>query len=363
MKRIISALLIFATVLSLTACRSKPFSENPDAIDAASKSVVEITVYDKSNTAIAGGSGFFAFDSKTIVTNYHVIENAYKIEIIDDDDNTVEVSFIYNVNKEKDIAILRIDKEGSYSPLKVAASAELRKGESVIAIGSPLGLKNTISKGTISNFVEQAGIDMIQFTAAISHGSSGGALLNDSGEVIGITSGSFVDGQNLNLAIPAEEIVDLYEDKPISKSVPDYYNETVIPTINAGVLTIGVSADCHPYEYIDNSGIITGIEVEIAREVAKRLGLNAEFVNMEFEHLLNSIVERKVDCVIGMDYEPLRLEWVNASNPMFTEDLGDGLTFVSVMYITKSNTTLQSAINDTIRKMQEDGTIAAILGN
>ena len=135
MKKVISATLVFVLVLSLTACGSKPFSENPDAIDEASKSVVEITVYDKSDTAIAGGSGFFAFDSKTIVTNYHVIENAYKIEIIDDDDNTLEVSFIYNVNKEKDIAILQIDKEGYYSPLKVAASAELKKGESVVAIG------------------------------------------------------------------------------------------------------------------------------------------------------------------------------------------------------------------------------------
>ena len=72
MKRFISAILILAVSLSLVACGSKPFSENPDAIDAASKSVVEITVYDKSNTAIAGGSGFFAFDSKTIITNYHV---------------------------------------------------------------------------------------------------------------------------------------------------------------------------------------------------------------------------------------------------------------------------------------------------
>ena len=363
MKRFISAILILAVSLSLVACGSKPFSENPDAIDAASKSVVEITVYDKSNTAIAGGSGFFAFDSKTIITNYHVIENAYKIEIIDDDDNTVEVATIYNVNKDKDIAILQIEKEGSYSPLKVSAAESLKKGESVVAIGSPLGLKNTISKGTISNFVEQDGIDMIQFTAAISHGSSGGALINDSGEVIGSTSGSYVDGQNLNLAIPAAEITDLYEDKPISMSVVDYYNETVIPTINAGVLTIGVSADCHPYEYIDNSGNITGIEVEIAREVANRLGLKAEFVNMEFENLLSSLIDEKVDCVIGMAYEPLRLEYVNASNPMFTEDLGDGLTFVSVMYITKTNTDLQSAVNNTIREMQEDGTIAAILGN
>lgn len=363
MKRVFCFLLVFILSFSLVGCGNKPFSDNSDALDAASKSVVEITVYDKSNTAIAGGSGFFAFDSKTVITNYHVIENAYRIEIVDDDDNTVEVSLIYNINKDKDIAILQIEGDRPYSPLKVSADTELKKGESVVAIGSPLGLKNTISKGSISNFVVQDGIDMIQFTAAISHGSSGGVLFNDAGEVIGITSGSYADGQNLNLAIPATEIVDLYEDKPISKAVADYYNETVIPTINAGVLTVGVCADLYPYEYIDSSGEITGIEVEITREVARRMGLNAEFVNMEFENLLSALVDEKVDCLIGMDYEPLRLEYANASNPMFTEDIGDGMTFVSVMYITKTNTDLQTAINNTIREMQEDGTISAIIGN
>lgn len=363
MKRVFCFLLALALSLSLVGCKNKPFSDNPDAIDAASKSVVEITVYDKSDTAIAGGSGFFAFDAKTVITNYHVIENAYRIEIIDDDDNTVEISLIYNINKDKDIAILQIEEDDSYSPLKISTETDLQKGESVVAIGSPLGLKNTISKGTISNFVEQDGIDMIQFTAAISPGSSGGVLLNDAGEVIGITSGSYVDGQNLNLAIPAAEIVELYEDKPISKSVADYYNETVIPTINAGMLTVGVCADLYPYEYIDNSGKITGIEVEIAREVAHRMGLDAEFINMEFENLLGALIDGKVDCLIGMDYEPLRLKYANASNPMYTEDLGDGMTFVSVMYITKTNTDLQTAINNTIRKMQEDGTISTIIGN
>ena len=258
MKRLISLILSLGLSISLVACGSKSFSDNPDAIDTASKSVVELTIYNKDNTAIAGGSGFFAFDSKTIVTNYHVIENAYKIEVIDDDDNVVEVSLIYNFNKDKDIAILQINEEGIYTPLKIAATSQMKKGESVVAIGSPLGLKNTISKGTISNFVEQDGIDMIQFTAAISHGSSGGALFNDSGEVIGITSGSYVDGQNLNLAIPAAEIVDLYEEKAIALSVSDFYAETVIPTIKTGVLTVGVSADCYPYEFIDDSGNIAG---------------------------------------------------------------------------------------------------------
>ena len=115
-----------------------PFSKDPDAMAYASKSVVKIKVYNEQNEYIASGSGFFAFDSKTIVTNHHVIEDAYKIEIVDDDDKTLTISTIYNADKDKDIAILQIsDSISGYSPLKIANSDNVKKGENIVAIGSP----------------------------------------------------------------------------------------------------------------------------------------------------------------------------------------------------------------------------------
>ena len=74
----------------------------------------------------------------------------------------------------------------------------------MVAIGSPLGLFNSISDGIIAGFRTIDRVDMIQFTAPISHGSSGGAVLNMYGEVIGISTAGFDDGQNINLAMGYE---------------------------------------------------------------------------------------------------------------------------------------------------------------
>ena len=83
---------------------------------------------------------------------------------------------------------------------------KLVRGQRVVAIGSPLGLFNSVSDGIISGFRAIEGVDMIQFTAPISNGSSGGAVLNMYGEVIGISTAGFDAGQNINLAVGYEYI-------------------------------------------------------------------------------------------------------------------------------------------------------------
>ncbi len=80
------------------------------------------------------------------------------------------------------------------------------RGQKVVAIGSPLGLFNSVSDGIISGFRVVDNVDMIQFTAPTSHGSSGGALLNMYGEVIGISTAGFDNAQNINLAVGYEAI-------------------------------------------------------------------------------------------------------------------------------------------------------------
>ena len=96
---------------------------------------------------------------------------------------------------------------------------------------------------------------------------SGGVLLNNSGEVIGITSGSFTAGQNLNMAVAVSEIEKLYAKAPIELSVAKYYEENTIPTIVPGTLVIGTSADFEPLEYYDHAGNIIGIEPEIMKAI------------------------------------------------------------------------------------------------
>ena len=151
-----------------------------------------------------------------IVTNYHVIEGASSALIqLADEKSVYEVEGIYHYSEENDWAVIKVKGSGfNYIPINTEEA--LTTGSVVYALGSPLGLQNTFSEGIISNpkrVIE--GTPYIQITAPISHGSSGGALLNKYGEVIGITSAGFADAQNLNLAVPLT-IVDMSKNPKIT---------------------------------------------------------------------------------------------------------------------------------------------------
>lgn len=187
------------------------FSEDTEKIENADASVVTIFCYDYDGELAATGSGFVAFDSKTIITNYHVMTSAYTCNISTNQDISYDVSNILCYSKEQDIAILQLAKDTGLKPLTFGDSSIIKKGETVVAIGSPLGIKNTVSTGVLSGRLMEDNMDVLQFTAPISSGSSGGALFDDNGNVIGITYASYIDGQNLNLAIPIEVAINLYQ--------------------------------------------------------------------------------------------------------------------------------------------------------
>jgi S1-C subfamily serine protease len=168
-----------------------------------------IEVYNEQGQAFALGSGFFITGDGLAVSNYHVIEGASALKIYTTDGKTYWVSSVALQSMAKDIAVLRIKGTG-FSFLPIADSAKISGGQAIYTIGSPLGLTNTISDGIISNPSRSInGSPFIQISAPISPGSSGGALINEYGQVIGITSAGFNDGQNLNLAIPINQIYTL----------------------------------------------------------------------------------------------------------------------------------------------------------
>ncbi len=180
-----------------------------EEIGQKSKAVVLINVYNANNTIMATGSGFIISDDGRIVTNYHVIDKAAKMEIVMNSGKKYSVSGVLNYSVEKDIAVLKIETEDVLPYLSLGDSEELKLGESIVAIGSPYGLQNTISTGIVSSFradVMRTGYTDIQITAPISSGSSGGCLFNLYGEVVGITYAGYVEGQNLNFAIPINDL-------------------------------------------------------------------------------------------------------------------------------------------------------------
>lgn len=180
----------------------------PKNIESIKDSVVMIEVYDKYNNQISTGSGFCTYKSNYIVTNFHVIEGAYKIKIITDENKEYPINDILIFNEEHDLAILSGDFK--FKPISIGNTAHLKAGDSVTAIGSPKGELNTVSTGIISN----ADHDYeIRITAPISPGSSGGVLLNKFNKVIGVTYAGYNadDAQNLNYAISVDYLSKIYK--------------------------------------------------------------------------------------------------------------------------------------------------------
>lgn len=195
---------------SETACAEYSFSSDPDAVEKAADSVFMLEVYDKYNRKLAVGSGFVVFDSSIMVTNYHVIEDgAYVIAVSDDADQYI-IDEVCIADKKLDLAVLRFQPKKTVKPLEYDASDNLKRSQTVVTIGSPAGLKNTVSIGNISAFFDRDRKNWIQFTAPISSGSSGGVLLNDQGKVIGITTATYSSAQNVNLAVRVSALVGLY---------------------------------------------------------------------------------------------------------------------------------------------------------
>ncbi|MEE1056804.1 MAG: trypsin-like peptidase domain-containing protein [Acutalibacteraceae bacterium] len=166
------------------------------------KSVVMISIHNPNGEIIGVGSGIMIGKEGFILTNNHVAKDGVFYSVHIENDNTVyQTDDIIKYNPLLDLALIRINR--ILTPIPVYHGTKpLVRGQKVVAIGSPLGLFNTVSDGIISGFRKKSNeVRMIQFTAPISSGSSGGAVLNMFGEVIGISTAGIDEGQNLNLAM------------------------------------------------------------------------------------------------------------------------------------------------------------------
>lgn len=228
-------------------------------------SVVEISTEQKSSGGIfnqyiytGAGSGVIIDSTGLIVTNYHVIEGAEKIKVTTSDGKDYEAEYVSG-DKNSDIALLKIDAK-NLSAATIGDSSKLVVGEMAIAIGNPLGnLGGTVTEGIISALDRKIIIDgnemtLLQTSAAVNPGNSGGGLFNANGELIGIvnakktqsSSGTVAEG--LGFAIPINKamyiINDLKEDgKVINKDI-------------IGIQTIDVKSDEQmDYYGFDNEGI------------------------------------------------------------------------------------------------------------
>jgi len=192
-----------------------PQKDTAEAVFAKTAPKVVFLITRKSGELYSRASGVILSADGYIATNYHALQGADAVEIrfFPDPGNSEDYqSFngakLLYADPDSDIAVLKINSN-SLPFLKCPANAgcEARVGEKVYAIGNPKGLSNTISEGIVSALRSVEGEDVIQHTAPISPGSSGGALVDSSGALLGMNSWQVTDAQNLNFAISVKHLL------------------------------------------------------------------------------------------------------------------------------------------------------------
>jgi uncharacterized protein (TIGR02145 family) len=192
------------------------------------KNTVNSTITIETDDGI--GSGFFV-GQNVIATNYHVIENTNTAFVYTNNSNDkYKVLGYLGIDIKNDLVLLKV--ENLKRPAIKFAQNPVKPGNKIYVIGSPKGLPATISDGIVSGLREIEGNNLIQITAPISSGSSGGPVLNSTGQLIGISVGAIIAGQNLNFAVPKiylEELIKLKYSSALSlSSLPKVKKDTYI---------------------------------------------------------------------------------------------------------------------------------------
>lgn len=249
------------------------YAQNVNSTVGITTSIITTNIFGLQTQGAAAGSGFILSDDGYILTNYHVIDSASKVTVTMFDGTTYDAQ-IMGYDEANDVAVLKIEAQG-LTPVVLGDSDLVNVGDSVIAIGNPLGeLTFSLTSGVVSALDRQvtfsggSSMDLIQTDAAINSGNSGGALFNQYGEVIGITNAKFSSNSasgaasidNIGFAIPMNTVM------PLVKSIIETGAVTK-PYI--GVSVAGVSQEAQIY------GLPAGASVQMVEEgsPAEKAGL------------------------------------------------------------------------------------------
>ena len=199
-------------------------SSTTDVIEQVNSSVVGVLVY-ANGTASGSGSGVvYRVDGKTayIITNAHVVSGATDVQVVFSNKESVNATIVGS-DTYSDIAVLKLTADFDMTAIKCGDSSLLDQGETVLAIGSPLGIEyaGTVTQGIVSGIDRTVSVDLnddgqedwdmnvIQTDAAINPGNSGGALVNMAGELVGITSMklSNTSVEGMGFALPINDVI------------------------------------------------------------------------------------------------------------------------------------------------------------
>ena len=209
--------ILIISVISGISLSSTVYSKESDY---KSDEFINVTVYERINPAIvlveaqlvdglSSGTGCVINKSGIILTSSHVVDKASYIEVTTSQGETYKAEVMDGVNRNADLVLLRIHPSKPLPTIKLGDSSLVKVGQKVLAIGNPFGFNGTLTTGIVSRIDYER--NKIQTDAAINPGSSGGPILNASGEVIGISQSIFNPDNNksnigIGFAVPANEV-------------------------------------------------------------------------------------------------------------------------------------------------------------
>jgi Trypsin-like peptidase domain len=195
-KKIISLLLFLC--LPVWAQKAKTPAE---IVREQGQAVVIVEALDARGLVAGQGSGFIVTPTGAVVTNLHVIQGAAQARVKLPNGDVYKTESLVDFDDTKDLAVLKI-KGFKLPAVTLGDSDKTETGENIVVISSPEGLTNSLSTGVVSGMRRLDNLRVFQITAPISEGSSGGALFDGNGAVIGIVTYVLRAGQNINFAVP-----------------------------------------------------------------------------------------------------------------------------------------------------------------
>jgi TonB family protein len=290
---------------SSVARQQDPLKETPPKTPQqiarlAFDSTVLLVMQDANGQPKGLGSGFVVREGQ-IVTNWHVLEGAAGgyVRLVGDKSN-VMIEGVLAVSQRADLALIKIGPALG-TPVHLRDSSKVAVGDPVFAAGNPQGLEGTFSEGLVSSVRQLEGDTLLQITAPISPGSSGGPVFNERGEVIGVAVGTYKGGQNLNFAIPSSYLLTLLK-QPFALRPLASFATTEKPITSAfGTRSVeGVTAGSHLWTYTSNSGAYSFSIRNATQDHIKNVRCLVLFLNSQGELL-------EADMVTYNDIVPAQL--------------------------------------------------------
>ena len=206
MKKILSTLFIYLTFIGCGYCYDREEITNINVYEKINPAIVAIDA--KLPNGVSSGSGCIISKNGLILTSSHVIDNSNEIKVTIANGEEYEALIMDKRDLHEDLALIKIAPKHPLKTINFGDSSNIKVGQKVLAIGNPFGFNGTLTQGIVSRIDYKK--NKIQTDAAINPGSSGGPLINTTGEVIGINQAIYNPDNNVSnigigFAIPINE--------------------------------------------------------------------------------------------------------------------------------------------------------------